>query len=251
MVYQNFASIVNYEQLANDIFKIRVKCPQIARKAQAGQFVHILCGEKTLRRPISIACVDGDDILLVYAVRGEGTQWLSEQKAGQKLDIIGPLGNGFPVFDKRVLLVGGGIGVPPVLQCAMNMNSDVVLGFRNAEQVILEDEFSAKCGKLIVCTEDCSHGTHGLVTPSMETLLRERQYGAVLSCGPAPMLKAVAELAARYDTPCFVSLEERMGCGVGACLVCAAKVRRKDSEEYLRVCKDGPVFDAREVVWEC
>ncbi|MDR3344089.1 MAG: dihydroorotate dehydrogenase electron transfer subunit [Oscillospiraceae bacterium] len=265
MAKQVFARILENRLIAAAAYSMLLECPALAREAQIGQFVHVLCGDKPLRRPISVCRVREAELTLVYAVRGEGTAWLAERTCGETLDILGALGNGFPLLDAsaRLLVVGGGIGVPPLLDCAIRGGAghvDAVLGFRAHGQVILEEEFAAACagvasnaepaGSVTVCTEDGSYGTGGRVTVPMEELLRKNQYGAVYSCGPLPMLKAVAETAAKYAVPCRVSLEERMGCGVGACLVCSAKIRRNGTEEYLRVCKEGPVFNAEEVCWE-
>ncbi|MDR1805301.1 MAG: dihydroorotate dehydrogenase electron transfer subunit [Clostridium sp.] len=254
MALQEIARLLSNSLIAQGIYRAELDSPLVAAQAQPGQFVHVLCGEKTLRRPISICRVDDGRITLVYAVRGEGTAWLSQQAVGGTLDILGALGNGFGGLgdNKRLLVVGGGIGVPPLLDCALRCGAavtDAVLGFRTAEQVILEDEFAAACQCVAIATEDGSRGTRGFVTTPMERLLEENRYDAVFACGPMPMLRAVAELAAKKTVPCRLSLEERMGCGVGACLVCSAKIKRAGTEDYLRVCKDGPVFNGEELCW--
>ncbi|MDR1410553.1 MAG: dihydroorotate dehydrogenase electron transfer subunit [Oscillospiraceae bacterium] len=257
MARQEMARILQNECIALDTYSLWLDCPALAREAQPGQFVHVLCGEKTLRRPISICHADAllGRITLVYAVHGEGTAWLSRCLRGQQLDVLGPLGNGFPVLEKpaRLLVVGGGIGVPPLLDCSLRCGAksvDAVLGFRTQAQCILEAEFERKCASVTICTEDGSYGVPGRVTAPMEALLQQGGYSAVYACGPVPMLNAVVQTVAKYGVPCQISLEERMGCGVGACLVCAAKIRRTGTEDYLRVCKEGPVFNAEEVVFE-
>ena len=220
-----------------------------------GQFVHIKCGHsRLLRRPISVCSCQseplGPDLLtVVFEVRGEGTSWLARREVGDKLDLLGLLGNGFQMEPQgRYLLVGGGIGVPPLLGCAETAISrcDAVLGFRDASHALLLNEFHARCASAVVATEDGSLGERGFVTGPMETLLRENRYDAVLCCGPKPMLKAAAALAKRFSVPCQVSLEERMACGVGACLGCAVQMR---DGAMRHVCKDGPVFSASEVDW--
>ena len=136
----------------------------------------------------------------------------------------------------------------PLLTAAQKGNCDAVLGFRNKEAVCVEEDFRSLCGHVSICTDDGSYGTKGLVTGEVSSLLKD--YAAVFACGPKPMLKAVADLCEKEGKPCFISLEERMGCGFGVCRVCACKVRLKDREEYVRVCADGPVFCAKEVVFE-
>ena len=219
-----------------------------------GRFVHIKCGEGLLlRRPISVCdwSVEEDTLRLVFEVRGEGTLWLSRRKAGDSLDVLGPLGHGFDTAPEgRYLLVGGGIGVPPMLGCARHGGKDstAILGFRSGEHAMLLDDFSAACSNVLIATDDGSMGRHGFVDALVrEELEKDRNYTAVLACGPKPMLRAVARAAEEAGLPCQVSMEERMGCGVGACLVCACKTK---GGHYRHACKDGPVFDAREVDWD-
>ena len=219
-----------------------------------GQFVHIKCGEeRLLRRPISVcACQEGQDhdtLTIVFEVRGAGTDWLAQREPGDKLDVLGLLGHGFRMDPKgRYLLVGGGIGVPPMLGCAQYAprRCDVVVAARDKDHLLLLPEFQETCATVAVATEDGSLGAKGFATGPMEQLLKENRYDAVLACGPKPMLKAVWELARKYDTPCQVSMEERMACGVGACLGCATPMTDGTMKH---VCKDGPVFDASEVDW--
>jgi dihydroorotate dehydrogenase electron transfer subunit len=226
----------------------------VAQISGPGQFVHIKCGEGLLlRRPISICdwSVQEDWIRLVFEARGEGTQYLAERQAGESLDVLGPLGHGFATRpDGRYLLVGGGIGVPPMLGCARHGGGDntAVVGFRSEKNAMLLDEFSAACGgRVKVATDDGTLGHHGFVDGVVrEILVQDKAFTAVLACGPKPMLRSVACVAEEFGVPCQVSMEERMGCGVGACLVCACKTA---DGHYKHVCKDGPVFDAKEVDW--
>lgn len=219
-----------------------------------GQFVHVKCGEeRLLRRPISVCSCQEDDpqdfLTLVFEVRGAGTDWLARREIGDELDVLGLLGHGFQMDPEgRYLLVGGGIGVPPMLGCAQYApgRCDAVLGFRDSEHILLPHEFTETCLSLSIATEDGSFGEKGFVTGPMEKLLKENRYDAVLACGPKPMLKAVAVLAKAYGVPCQVSMEERMACGVGACLGCATPMTDGTMKH---VCKDGPVFNAEEVEW--
>ena len=222
---------------------------------RAGQFLHVACGEgNLLRRPISVALAYPDEpedtAALIFEVKGEGTRWLSRRQAGDQVDVIGPLGNGFAVEQGgRYLLVGGGIGVPPLLgygEC-FQKNAVAVLGFRSADRVILADRFQACCEEVYLCTDDGSAGRHGFVDAQVRDILeKDQSFTAVLACGPRPMLKNVAAAAAEFGVPCQVSMEERMACGVGACLGCAIQMADGTMKH---VCKNGPVFDAEEVDW--
>lgn len=223
--------------------------------AAPGQFLHLKCGPgQLLRRPISICnwSARRDLIRLVFSVRGEGTAWLSQRQVGESLDVLGPLGNGFSMKSgASYLLVGGGIGVPPLLGCAVQGGGacTAVLGFRSARQAMLLEEFGQACpGGVRLATDDGSLGHHGFVDALVAQELESHPglYAGVLACGPKPMLRAVAAVCARYEVDCQVSLEERMGCGVGACLVCACPTV---DGGYAHVCKDGPVFPAQEVDW--
>jgi dihydroorotate dehydrogenase electron transfer subunit len=164
---------------------------------------------------------------------------------------LGPLGRGFDLSGRRILVVGGGIGVPPMFFAARSAESDVtaVLGFRNQACIILAEEFKSICKNTYITTDDGSFGEKGSVTLPMKRLLEAGSFDAAMACGPKPMLKAVAGLCMEYHVPCQVSMEERMGCGIGACLVCACKTQKNGMEKMSHVCKDGPVFDAMEVDW--
>ncbi|WP_297212196.1 dihydroorotate dehydrogenase electron transfer subunit [uncultured Flavonifractor sp.] len=222
---------------------------------RAGQFLHVACGEgNLLRRPISVAYALEDEpentATLIFEVKGAGTRWLSRRRAGDVVDVLGPLGNGFAVEEGgRYLLVGGGIGVPPLLGYAegFHKNTVAVLGFRSADRVILADRFRNCCKEIYLCTDDGSMGRHGFVDAQVRDILaKDKNFTAILACGPRPMLKSVAQAAAAYGVPCQVSMEERMACGVGACLGCAIQMADGTMKH---VCKDGPVFDAGEVDW--
>ena len=225
---------------------------------RGGQFLHIKCGDgQLLRRPISVAITgwDGpkDLVTLIFEVRGDGTKWLSRRKAGDKLDVLGPLGNGFDVSQKgRYLLVGGGIGIPPLIEYGESLKWPrvAVLGFRTKAKAFsaVTSRFEENCEQTYICTDDGTLGRHGFVDGHVRELLeKDNNFTAILACGPKPMLKNVAAVAAEFGVPCQVSMEERMGCGVGACLVCAVPMK---SGAMKHVCKDGPVFHAEEVDWD-
>lgn len=220
-----------------------------------GQFVHIKCGDGfLLRRPISVCSCQEDEpsdlLRIVFEARGEGTQWLAEREEGEELDVLGLAGNGFSVNPQgRYILVGGGIGVPPMLGCAQYTGgrSTAILGFRNAGKVMMEEEFRASCASVQVATDDGSYGNYGFVDALIRAELeKDPGYDGVLACGPKPMLRNIARVAEQFGVPCQVSMEERMGCGVGACLVCACDM---NDGSRRHVCKDGPVFDSKEVDW--
>ncbi|MDR0315171.1 MAG: dihydroorotate dehydrogenase electron transfer subunit [Oscillospiraceae bacterium] len=251
---QQKALIVKKEELAQGIFRYTLKNSELVSLSRAGQFVHILCGEKTLRRPISICSIDKENGVfdIVFSAKGEGTHWMSGQNKGDEYDVLGPLGNGFDTDIKgRVLLIGGGIGVPPMLCVASEILApcDAILGFGSKDAVILEKDFKAVCSNVHITTDDGSFGRKGLVTDLLSEIADRQKYSVIYACGPAPMLKAVAMIAEKNKIKCCVSLEERMGCGVGACLVCACKTKHGNIEQFSHVCKDGPVFNAQEVVW--
>lgn len=236
------------------LIDLTVRCPEMARAASPGQFVMIRCEGFSLRRPISICDIDGDGLRLVFEVRGKGTQWLAGVPVGEELDILGPQGKGFTLGDpaRPVVFVGGGIGIFPLLAASrpFGAQATVLLGFRSKELMALTDDFRATGADLRIATDDGSVGHHGLVTAQLTARLDAGPCAEIFACGPHPMLRATAAEAMKRGIPCQVSLEQRMACGIGACLGCAYKVRRTDgSETYVHVCSDGPVFDAREVIW--
>jgi dihydroorotate dehydrogenase electron transfer subunit len=244
--------ITENRELADGVFSVSFEAGEAALSARPGMFVHIKCGDsRILRRPISIADARGGEMTVVFEVKGDGTRWLSRRARGGSLDVLGPLGNGFGRMGGRVLAVGGGMGAPPLLFAARTADARVtaVLGFRDGGRIILEDEFRACCDEVYVTTDDGSAGERGTVEAPLGALLARGGYDLIISCGPRPMLTAVARLAASFRVPCRVSLEERMGCGVGACLVCACETARGGAQQMSRVCRDGPVFDAGEVAW--
>lgn len=240
--------LISNEETADGIFDMRLEYLQDDLPVQCGQFAHVYVPGKTLRRPISVCDASGGVLRLVYQVKGEGTKIMSKMQAGSDVDVLVPLGNGFKIEQgRRYCLIGGGIGAPPMLYTAKQCDNPLIItGFRNKSLVILQDDFKA-VGETLLCTDDGTAGRKGFVTD----LLRERiaEIDEVCACGPTPMLKAVAAVCAEFKKPCQISLEERMGCGVGACLVCAVKVRKNGEEIMQHVCKNGPVFNAEEVVF--
>lgn len=244
--------IVRADEIARDIFDFEIFYPEFAEASRPGQFAHVYLPGRTLRRPISICDINKDrgTLRLVFQIRGAGTAELAEFMPNTFLNVLAPLGNGFTLEDssKKALFVGGGIGVPPLLAAAKfyGKNATVAVGFRNKDFVILEEDFKNAGCDLRIATDDGSCGYHGLVID----LIKDTKPDIIYSCGPTPMLKAVAAFATENNIPCELSLEERMACGIGACLGCAVKLRKEDGTEYMgHVCKDGPVFDYRKVVY--
>lgn len=227
-------------------------CPEAAGAAVPGQFLHIQCGEKTLRRPISIGGAEGDELTVIFEVKGKGTAWLRERKAGDVLNVLGPLGHGFPKNPGKVLLVGGGVGVPPMYFAARRIpDCDAVLAFRSADRAMLTEEFKSCCKTVQIMSDDGSIGEKGFAAQGAAELLQTGGYDAVFACGPKIMLKTTYEAAKAAGVPCYVSMEERMGCGVGACLGCSVPVIDQDGARHMkRACADGPVFRGEEVLWD-
>lgn len=248
--------IVDKKAIAKGIFDITVLCPQIAAATQPGQFAQVRAEGFFLRRPISICDADkaNGTIRLVFEVRGNGTDKLSQLAKGAPIDIIAPLGKGFTVSEncKKAICIGGGIGTPPMVGIAKiyGENATVISGFRNASAVILQDDFKTNGNKTVLCTDDGSAGIKGFVTDAFKDLIALEKPDIIYACGPMIMLKNITAIAAENDIFCEVSLEQRMACGVGACLVCACKTVKNGEQFNSHVCKDGPVFDSKEVVFE-
>lgn len=249
--------VLSMREIAESTFDMTIYAEDMATKAQPGQFVHVAVPGKTLRRPISIcdSSAGQKTLRLVFQIRGEGTRWLAGIREGDTLDLLGPLGHGFTLgnTDRKVIFVGGGIGVPPLLYAARQFgaNAEAILGFRNQSATILQQDFAEAGCKVSLLTDDGSLGEKGFVTARLQKALEEGGVQEIFACGPTVMLKNVAALAADAGVACQVSLEERMGCGIGACLVCACKTKRADAMGgYSHVCKDGPVFRAEEVDWQ-
>jgi len=246
--------IINKSAIARNIYSLEIECPEAAEIASAGQFAHIRVEGFTLRRPVSICGINKNKgtLRIVFEIRGEGTEKLSELRKGDLIDMLAPLGHGFTLDSdfRKVILVGGGIGTPPMLPLAeyYGEKATAITGFRSADAVILKNDFLRTGAESIICTDDGSCGIHGFVTQPLEKLLSENNIDMVYACGPMPMLKNIAEIC-KGKCRCEVSLEERMGCGIGACLVCACRTKKNDEEYFAHVCKEGPVFNAEEVIF--
>ena len=237
------------DSVESNMYSMLIDAPEIAEAAKPGQFVHVKCGDLTLRRPISIASAKNGKVNICYDVRGEGTSWLSGLQSGDKIDIMGPVGKGFDVSDtsKKVLLVGGGIGIYPLYSVALEYkeNAFVALGFRTKELITFEREFKDCGSELYVSTDDGSYGKKGYVIESVREILDKNKIEIIMTCGPKIMMKGISEEAVKRNIRCQVSLEERMACGIGACLACVCKIKETNEKGFKnkRICADGPVFD--------
>lgn len=282
------AKIVEQKKIAQGFYKMRLRSAYLAKNSKPGQFVDIRCsdgGEILLRRPLGVHKIWNGGIEMLYEVVGKGTELLSRNVTGDTIDVIGPLGNGFsfkrstvPALQagrhgpRSTVLVAGGIGVAPLFalaealvrspQAAIHSKSKkihVLIGSRKKEQILCVKDFKKLGAEVIIYTEDGSLGKKGLVTDGLNSLLStiDHRLLTIYACGPTAMLKIIAKIAETKGAVCQVSMEERMACGVGVCLGCPVKVRTASMQyvqhnkqyEYKMVCKDGPVFDAREIVW--
>ena len=249
--FEEMVTVVSQKEIGTGIFDLVIKTESIAKEAKAGQFVSVYSndGSRLLPRPISLCGIDKEagTLRLVYRVAGKGTDEFSKLVPGDKVKVLGPLGNGFPILDKKAFLIGGGIGIPPMLQLAKELNCQktAVLGYR--DELFLLEDFEKVCDTY-VATEDGSAGTKGNVLDAIRQNALEAE--VIYACGPTPMLRALKAFAEEQDMICYVSMEERMACGIGACLACVCKSKEKDEHTNVnnkRICKDGPVFLSTEV----
>jgi len=250
---QTEAEVTANEEIMPGACLIRLDCPDIAGQARPGQFVMVRCGEGPgyqLRRPLSVHRTNGNKLSLLFNVVGKGTRWLSECKCGEKIDLMGPLGNGYEIYpdSRKLLLAAGGIGIAPLVflaEEAIRRGKEVtlLLGAATAQQLYPPRLLPAGA-RLVTATEDGSGGKRGMITD----ILPDFTGGAdqIFACGPLPMYKAMAPMAGLKDKPVQVSLEVRMGCGLGICYGCTVKTR----EGLRQVCKHGPVFNLDEVLWD-
>ena len=243
---QSLFEITENLQLTENIFRMKLK-GDVSAVTAPGQFVDIRIEDYYLRRPISVCDVENGEIIIIYKTVGHGTDAMSHMTAGEKLDVLTGLGNGYDLnrSGEHPLLIGGGVGVPPLYMLAKKLKEQhkevsVILGFNTAKEVFYETEFKAIGCDVKVTTVDGSYGNKGFVTNAFPLV---ENYTFTYACGPMPMLKAVYNTAV---TDGQYSFEERMGCGFGACMGCSTKTKNG----YKRVCKDGPVFDKEEILWE-
>ena len=244
--------IVSEKQFLNtSFFKLKLKSAKNLPEIKPGQFVEVQVNSDSkvlLRRPISINDVnfETNEISLIIQTVGQGTKELAKISIGEQVSLIYPLGNGFEVKGKSVLLIGGGVGIAPLLYLAKQFNAkgikaDVLLGFRSQEQMIALDEFE-KCSNVYISTQDGSVGEKGLVT---EHSIFTQTHDVIYTCGPTPMMKAISENALKNNIECYASLENKMACGIGACLCCV----QNTTEGHKCTCTEGPVFNVKDIIW--
>jgi dihydroorotate dehydrogenase electron transfer subunit len=253
---KHLLSITSNTEIARNIFEMKLTGPGTATMTVPGQFLHVSVGKHTsklLRRPLSICDVDfeKEEVTLLYRAQGEGTKQLSQKQPGEIVDVLGPLGNGFSLETndscKTALLIGGGIGVPPLYYLGKKLREKgtkvkFILGYQSLEDSFYIEQFQ-EIGETIITTVDGSFGIKGFVTDAMDQLTSDEP--VIYSVGPSVMLRAVEQKAAGLNG--FISLEERMGCGIGACFACVCPTENRQSG-YVKICSDGPVFKMGEVV---
>ena len=254
MIYREKTRVISQEKIAEGIYELWLETENIAASSNPGQFVMVYPDNKStiLPRPISICETKSKSLRLVYRVVGKGTDEFSSLKWGDEITVMGPLGNGYKdMSSKNPVLFGGGIGIPPMLKLAqsfakLGIRPTVVLGYRDSA-LFLKEDFD-NVADVYVATEDGSVGTKGNVLTAFAE--KELKADVLYACGPMPMLRAIKNFAEENSLKAYISLEEKMACGLGACLACVCKTPHADSHSHVnntRVCTEGPVFEAKEV----
>jgi len=261
-MYQENAEVMEHAEIQGGYNLLIMRSPRIAPRVQPGQFLHVLVphlGESILRRPFSVFKTDGDRLAILYKGVGRGTKTLSYLRPGETISIIGPLGRGYPALSpgKYPVLVAGGYGMAALYLLARTcpVKGIAFFGGRSAPDILCVKEFEALGWRVEVTTEDGSLGRKGRVTDALDAWSAGEGAGRdpeFFVCGPSGMLQAVASRALQKTWTAWVSVDNNMGCGVGACLTCVLKVHTRDQNDWVwaRSCREGPVFDAREIVWE-
>ncbi|MGI6487661.1 MAG: dihydroorotate dehydrogenase electron transfer subunit [Syntrophothermaceae bacterium] len=256
------AVIIRNEEIVPGYLELELRAPGIARQALPGQFINIRVGstlDPLLRRPFSVYDNDKNagDITILYKVVGRGTGMMAELDMGETLDVLGPLGRPFSLPEnlQRVVLVGGGVGMAPLVylarvSCERGAAVTALVGARTASELLGLNHLQGMGVKVMVTTDDGSQGIQGQVTDGLEPLLTESDYDFIYCCGPEPMMARVADMAHRYGLEGEVALEENMACGIGACLGCAHRVKQGQDYSYVQICHEGPVFSMSEVVFD-
>ena len=264
-MFQQKAKILLHKEIGPNCFLLKLSTLDISRVALPGQFVHLKVNglnSPLLRRPFSLHRIYPEIIEILYQIKGKGTQLLARKKKNEMIDLIGPLGNGFDLksnfLDKVTVLVAGGIGIAPLFALAdalikrqTRKELYFLVGARSKDLIFRKEEIENLGVKVFYATDDGSFGKKGLVTQLFAELLKTelKNLGRVFACGPKLMLKEMQNLTRQFGFSCQISLEENMACGVGACFGCAVPVKKGRTFEYKRVCKDGPIFEAQEVIF--
>lgn len=261
--YDTHTTILSNEKVAEDHFLLRCECPEIARHAQPGQFVHVLISDGSgllLRRPFTIYTVDDRQITMLYQIIGEGTKRLSEMPKGASIRVMGPLGNTFDMMENPdpAILVGGGAGIASLMLLAAalrrkGLKTIGLVGAQHQRRLLSIDDLERIGVNVQIATDDGSIGCHGFVTDILTDVLRKNDftYPMIFACGPHGMLATVTKIITKFNVPTQVAMENRMGCALGVCLGCVCPVRISENQiEYQRVCTEGPVFNANDIAWE-
>ncbi len=254
------ATILANNELSPGYYRLILQCPALAQSVKPGQFIMLKVSDACdplLRRPFSVHRVDDDQVQILYQVVGKGTQLMSHMRPGESLDVLGPLGSGFELKNgiKQAMLVGGGVGVAPLLFWAQDLlrhGVEILLfvGGKSKTDLLALEDFKQLGVRLYLATEDGTAGYSGRVTDIVADYLASGEataVAAVFACGPKAMLAKVAGLAKQHELPCQLSLDVVMACGVGACMGCVVKTSQ--AEDYIRVCKEGPVFESSRIAW--
>ena len=243
------AEITKNLQLSDDTYLISLNCREVAQKALPGQFISILCENLILRRPFSIANVDNDIVQIIYKIKGEGTQYISKLKTGNNLNIIGPLGKGFNITNNNSLLIGGGVGIAPVMYLSKVLEEKripyhLLAGFRS-----MIDIPGLNKEKTSIVTEDGSSELSGIINNHLEEFINRYKPEKIYACGPEPVLKFIVNMTDKYNLEAEVALEKKFACGIGVCMGCTIQITENNEIKNRQICKDGPVFDGKSVVW--
>lgn len=258
MRFDGFSKIVDKDWIQDDVVMLTIERISEMGEISPGQFFNIqasAAGYPMLRRPISVSGYDDKTITFTVKILGSGTKQLAERRVGDAIKLMGPLGNGFErVSAKKVLIIGGGIGVAPMKGLIEKLEQpaneiDVILGFK--DNPYLTEHFKTRCQKIAVFSETVNGFRKGFVTEALEEWIKITDYEMVYACGPLPMLKSVAKILNETGIPVQLLMEEKMACGIGACLVCTCKTKKDDFNFKLsRMCKDGPMFYGSEVIFD-
>lgn len=248
------AKVKSHKEIVPNIFKMKLEAAEIAGIVNPGQFIQLYLpnGKNMLARPFSISSVSDDDVTIVYRIVGRGTEMLSTLRKNDFIQIMGPLGNGFTLSgnNKSNLVIGGGLGIPPLLELSRRLNekTEILLGY--SDEPFMVEDFQRLGLNVNISTQSGSYGFHGNVLELLEGI--NPSADQIFACGPRSMLMSVSAWAKKHSIPIQVSMEERMACGIGACLGCGIKIQKQGESDwkYMRVCKDGPVFSGEEVVWD-
>ena len=264
MSIQEKCRILDHQKVASQHYQITLSSAYISSHAEPGQFVNVKCGQgydPLLRRPLSIhrSSKEHKRFELLYEVIGKGTELLSKQSVGSELDILGPLGKGFAIDKNKqiAVLVGGGMGIAPLLMLADELKGKIpaiyiIIGSKTRDRLLCEKEFKTTTDQVMIATDDGSYGKKGFVSDILLEFLNDQltthnfQLTTIYSCGPKPMLKAIADISFQKKIDCQVSMEQHMACGIGTCLGCVIKTK----DGYKKVCDEGPVFAGSDIIWQ-